>query len=275
MDFNIKHKILVVGCDSNYFRLARLCLSSFRRLHTGWTFKILDVGLTAGDRDKLSKFGEVVTYGRDAPGKGYYVPSAVARLDILTRWPAEDTVMVYADADILFLGSYEATVERFLASGKPLGLFREPTTLHNAGDHCKPYEPLLPLFPHIREWYNEGALSTAVVIAGGPAASQALAFGKKCLDLWPQVRPFAMLGEQSVVNYVAYEDKLPYCPLTEAEMCVVWHYNLRSESSLRYGPTDRVTLRTGEPVLARHFVGAYKKYLYDHLDRLEQEYGVV
>jgi hypothetical protein len=195
----------------------------------------------------------------------------------MTEVPDIDTVMMYSDADVLFLGSYDRVIERFLGSDTPVALFRDSPEDCNvvAGAHCVPSEPLEGLFPNLQEWYNKPAFSTSIVIAGGPTYLKARDLGQKCLNLWPQVRPFAMLGEQSVFNYVMYEDKVPYCPLTTAEHCILWQYNFQSESSLRYGPTDRVTLKTGEPVLARHFVGPYKKYLYDHLNRLEQEYGVV
>lgn len=264
-------KLLVVGADDAYFRFTRLCLTSFRHHHPeGWDFVVMDVGLTSDQRTSLGRLATVIQCDReDFKGPGLYVPSAAARLRMLSDFAKPDTVALYSDSDIIYLGSYERTVERFLMSQTTVAMLPEDVPAVQGF-----FDGASAVFPKIKDWGIRPQLNTGIMIFGGSTAVKAAELGQQCESVWPTARPLCRYSEQSVINGVMYENEMSYTPLTSAEHCLIWHYNLRSDLTFRFGPKDRVTLGTGEPVLARHFYGGYKRYLYQHLDRLESEYGI-
>lgn len=93
-------------------------LYTFLLHNQGWKITLLDVGLTKEDHDLFSKI--VIIKAPLLPGR---YPAAVARCFMLKSFCRPNMVLLYLDSDTWINESLEIIIEKFVTSGKAIGIY--------------------------------------------------------------------------------------------------------------------------------------------------------
>ncbi|MDR3637288.1 MAG: glycosyltransferase [Isosphaeraceae bacterium] len=263
------NRILVFGTDSNYFEYTIISLHSFLRHNPGWPVLVMDVGMTPEQARALSRLARIVRYPReDFHGTGRHIPSAKARCLALAHYPNDDTLMLYLDGDSVIMGSLEPLIERFLNSGRPIGIAKEDNErffmapVHRSWENSEiPAE-----FPNSEQWRDRPVLNTGVLLALGARAAEV---GARASALYETLKTRFQFGEQTIINSVIYEEDVPTLDIEAKYHCFV-HERYLEKTGRPY--VDPVLL-DGEPVVLRHFCHANKEALDSFKPDLLSYYG--
>lgn len=258
---------VVWATDASYYRYTELSIASFLRHNRGWALNALDVGLTADQRERLSKVAAVRPAVRENQRAGSYIPSAKARIEVLTTIAADD-ILLYLDGDTIVTSSVDGLRDRFAASGRALGIISRADRvgwgiwpMHRCWlDQAMPRK----WFAKYDSWKNEPTRSTGVIIANSrivPAATRSL-------GLYEDLKSSFALAEQTLLNSVLMEDGVATHDLSPQEHCLVEERLLVHHGE----PYSDAPLLDGLPVIIRHFPGPHKQTLNAMFPRLRQIY---
>ena len=267
-------KILVYGSDAVYFDYTLVSLKSFLRFNAGWRAIVMDVGLTEKQVAAFAGLAEVIPFPREPVQKVLFIPSARARVMALTMYPAEDALMLYLDGDSLVFGSVEPLVASFLASGKMVAIAAESDKRFNiqcveccwAGNKI-PKGP----FPEGNRWRKKPILNTGMVLAVG---DKARTFGENALRLFDSHRHLFLMGEQTLLDSIIYEDRVDHLLLPVHQHCYIID-KFVNQTGPGYSYVHTVPTVDGKPVLFRHFCGVEnKRVLSERLPQLKKKFAI-
>lgn len=252
-------RILIYSTDSNYADYTKVSLLSFLHHNPGWKVLVMDVGMTPEQVAWFSDYATVETQTPDPERRVLFIPSGLARVQMLSRFAGEGKLLFYLDGDTLIYGSVEPMIERFLASGKPFGLGAEDNwkvwwaaKMHKAWKGPIPEEDL----PRWRTWQREPVMNTGVLLATGPEAAKVSALA---MALYQKHRLKLVWSEQTAIDSAIYELGFPYHQLSLQEHYFGREWWVSHPGRRRYiDGTPRVF---GQEVLIRHFCHTNKKLL--------------
>lgn len=251
----MKKKILAYACDHNYFDYTKVSFASFCEHHhlAEWEVIFGDVGLSPEQATELSHYGTVMKYepSRRKIQDDVIIPSARARLAMLSDLVDDDAMLLYLDSDTLIFENLDALVSEFVRSGKPVGAFFEdidefgrPPASYAWRDHDIPR-----LFCKQDRWRNAPMVNAGVLLAQG---AQARAVGEAAVALFDEFEPDLWLAEQTILVSLLYDCEIPCFRLPVKYNCVAWEKHIVHVGSGRPYVATRPYFR-GEPVAIRHF----------------------
>ena len=250
--------ILVYGCDDAYFLPTIISLKSFVMHNPNWDIVVMDVGMTPAQVTELKQLARVLPFPREPRQDVLFIPSAKARIMALTLFPNDSTVMLYLDSDSLVFGSFEPLLEQFIASGLPVGIALESDKRFNRLPMNRAWlQDTVPaqLFPRHETWQHRMIPNTGLVLATG---NEARAWGQRALPILEEHRNLSLMGEQTILDSVLYEDGIPFLPLPVYQHCYVSEEFVKHRGrGLPY--VDTIPYIDSQPVLFRHFCGKLNK----------------
>lgn len=253
----------ITDANPRYLDYLEVCLRSFTRYNRNIPRVVWALADYAGVESRFSPWAEVVDRTSDLyhpPGSLH--PIALARCKALAEIPARGDTLVNLDADGIFYGSIEPTLERHYAFGHAISMNLETDprfTCLLIHDGFKHGAVPSTFFPEQRRWLNHAFLNTGFIVAS-PAAS---AIGQKAVELFPHVGPTLRFGEQGLINAIIHEQRIPFGLIPFREHCT----GLDQYFTHPGEPYIEAPILDGKPIVFKHFAGE-KRPLDRHLPAL-------
>lgn len=232
----------------------------------------MDVGMTPEQKAWFNDYAEVEAHPSDPERRVLFIPSGLARVQMLARFAGPDKLLLYLDGDTLIFGSVEPMIQRFLESGKAIGLAAEDNrkvwfayTMSEAWEGSIPEQD----FPRWRQWQNEPVMNTGVILATG---SKTAAVSELAKTAYEKYRLRLRWSEQTAIDSAVYELGISYHRLSLQE-----HFFGREKLLKHSGPLPYLhdaPIFDGRKIIIRHFCYENKKLLAKLLPGLQEKWGL-
>jgi hypothetical protein len=110
-------------------------------------------------------------------------------------------------------------------------------------------------FPHYNRWKQSRIPNTGMCLATG---DRIRSLGTRALPLFDKLRHTFMMGEQTILDSLVYENNLPFFELSADQHCMAWEKHIK-HLGVGVPYVDTVPMLGTNPVVFRHFCGRSNK----------------